>query len=65
MVDIPADITQSKRMVFRTHPTDGMLYQLETKGGVAHLECHSIKQIRNNKELKVSFWLGLKAMFKA
>ena len=63
--EIPADITHSKRLVFSTHPTDGMLYQLEKKGGVAHLECHSIKQIRNNKELKVSFWLGLKAMFKA
>ena len=61
---LPA-ITHSKRLVFGAEPTKEISYQVETIEGIAHLECHSIKQIRNNEDLKRSFWLGLKAIIKA
>lgn len=61
--EIPTDIAHTKRLYFSTNPVKEILYQVETKEGIVHLECHSIGQIRNNKELKVNFWLGLKAMF--
>lgn len=61
--EIPADIAHTKRLYFSTNPVKKILYQVETKEGIVHLKCHSIGQIRNNKELKVNFWLGLKSMF--
>ncbi len=61
--EIPADIVHTKRLFFSANPVEETLYQVDTKEGIANLECHSIDQIRNNKDLKVGFWLGLKAMF--
>lgn len=63
--DIPEDIKHNKRIMFSAKPVEENLYQLETIDSITRLECHSISQIRNNKDLKVSFWLGLKAMFGA
>ena len=56
-------MSHSKRINFSTKPVAGKLYQIVTQDDITYLECHSISQIRSDKELKVKFWLGLKTMF--
>ena len=69
LVNFPADeildIDHKKRIMFKIEPTADKLYQPEIIDNITQLECHNISQIRSNQDLKVSFWLGLKAMFKA
>jgi hypothetical protein len=69
LVNYPADenpgIDHNKFILFKAKPADDKLYQPELHDNITQLECHNISQIRNNQDLKVSFWLGLKAMFKA
>ncbi len=57
------EIKHNKRIVFTANPAIEKLYQLDTIDNITQLECHSISQIRNNQDLKVRFWLGLKAIF--
>jgi len=68
LVNFPADespgIDHNKRIMFKIKPVADKLYQPEIIDNITQLECHSINQIRNNQDLKVSFWLGLKAIFK-
>ena len=56
-------IKHNKRITFSTNPAKEKLYQVDKIDNITQLECHSISQIRNNQDLKVSFWLALKAMF--
>ena len=69
LVNFPVDeipgIDHSKRILFKAKPAESKLYQPELIDNIPQLECHSISQIRSNQDLKVRFWLGLKAMFKA
>jgi len=60
---IPESINHNKRIIFNVSPITEELYQIEIIDSITQLECHRISQIRNNQDLKVSFWLGLKAMF--
>ena len=57
------EIKHNKRITFRANPVEEKLYQIDTIDNISQLECHSISQIRNNQDLKVRFWLGLKAIF--
>jgi hypothetical protein len=63
--DIPKSINHNKRITFNASPNSENLYQIDIIDSITQLECHSINQIRNNQDLKKSFWLGLKAMFTA
>ena len=56
-------IKHNKRITFRANPIEEKLYQIDTIDNISQLECHSINKIRNNQDLKVRFWLALKAMF--
>jgi hypothetical protein len=58
-------IEHHKRIVFSANPDTKSLYQLESIDNISLLQCHRISQIRNDKDLKVRFWLGLKAMFES
>jgi hypothetical protein len=57
------EIKHNKRITFSANPAKEKLYQVDTIDNISQLECHSINQIRNNQDLKVSFWLALKTMF--
>ena len=63
-LEVP-EIKHKKRIIFSAKPAEGNLYQIETLDNISQLSCHSISQIRNNQDLKVRFWLGLKAIFEA
>lgn len=58
------EINHIKRITFSANPAKEKLYQVDTIDNITQFECHSMSQIRNNQDLKVSFWLALKAMFK-
>ena len=61
--EIPLAIDHSKRISFNTNPDEEVTYQIKSIEDIMQLECHSINKIRLNKDLKVSFWQGLKAIF--
>jgi len=61
--EIPG-IEHKKRITFNANPAQENLYQIDTIDNITLLKCHNLSQIRNNQDLKVRFWLGLKAMFK-
>jgi hypothetical protein len=58
-----SEIKHTKRLIFAANAAEESLYQIKTIDNIAQLSCHSINQIRNNQDLKKSFWLGLKAVF--
>ena len=57
------EIEHNKRLMFVSQSDEDKLYQVKTLDNIAQIECHSLSQIRNNQDLKVRFWLALKAMF--
>lgn len=61
--EIPESINHNKRIIFNVNPPAEKLYQTDIIDSITQMECNRISQIRNNQDLKVSFWLGLKAMF--
>ena len=63
-LEVP-EIKHKKRIIFSAKPAEENLYQIETIDNISQLSCHSISQIRNDQDLKVQFWLGLKAIFEA
>ncbi|RLD24493.1 MAG: hypothetical protein DRI71_02400 [Bacteroidetes bacterium] len=59
-----SNIKHSKRIIFSTNPVKETLYQIEIIEDIEQLGCESIFTIRNNKDLKIKFWLGLKDLLK-
>jgi hypothetical protein len=62
--NIISKIDHSKRIIFSANPVNESLYQKEIIEDIEQLGCESIFKIRNSKDLKVKFWLGLKDLLK-
>ena len=52
----------SLRIEFSEAPKSAELYAAQNVQEVTVLPCNSLKEIQANKDLKVKFWLGLKAL---
>ena len=63
--NIISKIKHGKRIIFSSSLANETLYQVETLEDIEQLGCESINTIRNSKELKVKFWLGLKDLLKS
>lgn len=55
--------SHKKEIHFSENPDVEKVYKIIDNSGVSKLECHSLNTIRNDQDLKVKFWLALKALF--
>ena len=53
----------NKQIKFSASSKTEQLYDVKIVNGIQELECHPLKEIISNKELKVKFWLSLKSLF--
>jgi len=56
-------LPRSKQIIFSSNPTEEGLYQIEMKDGISCLQCQRLNHIQQNQDMKIKFWLGLKALF--
>jgi len=52
-----------KEIRFSENSDEQNIYTIIDNSGVSQLQCHTLSNIRSDQDLKVKFWLGLKAMF--
>jgi hypothetical protein len=63
----PADedsrFSHSKEIHFSENPDSEKVYRVIEISGLSKLACQPLNIIRNDKDLKVKFWLALKSLF--